>query len=157
VAYTQEEAYRWVTSPAYRVLIELQRVEGLMIGIIGRNLRKWGLTVPKLNILALLRYGPESGLSLGDLGNLMLVSPSNMTGLIDRLERDGLVRRSPDPHDRRSFRALITEKGKKLLEEVLPQHVAYVEDLLRSMDRGEKERLITLLSKLEQAAAKARG
>ena len=73
-----------------------------------------------------------------------------MTGLIDRLERKGLVRRAPGA-DRRSHRLQITPKGLKLLDEVWPQHCDAVKRLIGELDRSRVANLLDGLSTLRQA------
>ena len=68
-----------------------------------------GLSSGRLGILfRLMRSGDTS---LGDLADALDTTPRNITGLVDHLERDGLVERVPDPDDRRSVRARLTEAG----------------------------------------------
>jgi DNA-binding MarR family transcriptional regulator len=54
----------------------------------------------------------EDGLKVVELGRRAGLEPSTMTGLLDRMERDGLVARTADPHDRRALRILLTERGR---------------------------------------------
>ena len=53
----------------------------------------------------------DDGLKVGELGRRAGLEPSTMTGLLDRMERDGLLERGPDPTDRRALRILLTQKG----------------------------------------------
>jgi DNA-binding MarR family transcriptional regulator len=57
-----------------------------------------------------------------ELSDLVVLSPSGMTHLVTRLERDGLVSRSADVNDRRSFFVTLTKKGHRRLEEARPTH-----------------------------------
>lgn len=59
----------------------------------------------------LLSLWDEDGLKANELGKRAGLEPSTMTGLLDRMERDGLVKREPDPHDRRANRILLTKAG----------------------------------------------
>jgi DNA-binding MarR family transcriptional regulator len=70
-----------------------------------------GLTESRLQILAYLYACPGHQMPLGALAEAQDVAPRTVTGLIDNLERDGLVRRVPDPSDRRSVRARLTKTG----------------------------------------------
>jgi len=70
-----------------------------------------GLSSGRLGLLfRLMRCGDTP---LGDLAMALDSSPRNITGLVDHLERDGLVERVPDPEDRRSVKARLTEEGRK--------------------------------------------
>ena len=70
------------------------------------------LSLAKLNVLGIL-VGSSNPLTLGELAQRLACVRSNVTQLVDRLESDGLVRREPDPADRRSIRAVITDSGRE--------------------------------------------
>jgi DNA-binding MarR family transcriptional regulator len=70
-----------------------------------------GLSESRLRVLTRLCHRPRGQLALGALAEGMDVTPRTMTDIIDVLERDGLVKRVPDPMDRRSVQAVITEAG----------------------------------------------
>jgi len=101
-----------------------------------------------------LMYAGDNGLVLSELGERMLVSRANITGLVDRLERDGLVYREADPQDRRSLRAKITPKAVSLLQRVAPVHGEFTAGVLSALDRRDKETLIELLEKLQSGLSK---
>jgi DNA-binding MarR family transcriptional regulator len=71
----------------------------------------YGLSESRLRVLTRLCHRPSRQLPLGALAEGMDVTPRTMTDIIDVLERDGLVKRVPDPADRRSVQAVITEAG----------------------------------------------
>ena len=70
-----------------------------------------GLSESRLRVLTRLCHRPSRQLPLGALAEGMDVTPRTMTDIIDVLERDGLVKRVPDPADRRSVQAVITDAG----------------------------------------------
>lgn len=75
-----------------------------------------GLSAGGFDLLLRLSTAGDEGLPLGELAQALGVTPRNVTGLVDTLERDGLVRRVPDPADRRSVRAVATQDGLGWLE-----------------------------------------
>ncbi|WP_258054517.1 MarR family winged helix-turn-helix transcriptional regulator [Streptomyces sp. Ru71] len=75
-----------------------------------------GLSAGALDLLARLRTASEDGLRMGELARAAGVSPRNVTGLVDTLERDGLAERVQNPSDRRSVRVRITPAGREWLE-----------------------------------------
>ncbi|GAA1014886.1 MarR family transcriptional regulator [Acrocarpospora pleiomorpha] len=75
-----------------------------------------GLSSGALDVLIRLSAGAEDGLSIGELAQSAGVSSRNVTGLVDTLERDGLVQRVPDRRDRRSVLARITPDGQAWIE-----------------------------------------
>jgi DNA-binding MarR family transcriptional regulator len=81
-----------------------------------RYAERQGLSEGRLQLLFMLRRGGETGISLGRLADFMRVSPRNVTGLVDNLERAGLVERIPDPDDRRSIHARLTPAGRERID-----------------------------------------
>src|SRR5437667_5874658 len=77
---------------------------------------KHGLSEGRLHVLFQLAAAPDHRLPLGELAEQLEVTPRNVTGLIDHLERDGLVERIDDPQDRRSTYARLTPAGGRRLE-----------------------------------------
>lgn len=92
----------------------------------------------------------ESALTLSELSERMLRVNSNTTAMIDHLEAKGLVRREPDPKDRRATRVRLTEAGIKLWEEVVPKHDGFISGLLSVLTDFETTALIALLGKTEK-------
>src|SRR4051794_30723772 len=95
--------------------------------IISRELRKQvesaGLiTLPQFDVLVQLSRQNEA-LSFVELSRKLLVTSGNLTGIIDRLERESLVVREPDSTDRRVVRIRLTAKGKDLVKRMIPEHV----------------------------------
>jgi MarR family 2-MHQ and catechol resistance regulon transcriptional repressor len=113
--------------------------------IVSRYMAEYGLSKSTLNILAILRHGPAEGMQLHDLGELLLVSRANITGLIDHLEEKGLVKRVVDTHDRRARLAHITKKGEMLLDEFMPIHFRNVNALFQDVAVDDKNTLTRLL------------
>jgi MarR family 2-MHQ and catechol resistance regulon transcriptional repressor len=113
----------------------------------GRYMAEYGLSKSSVNILMLLRYGPARGMQLHELGELLLVSRANITGLIDHLEEKGYVTRSVDPEDRRARYARITKEAEALLDEFIPVHCGKVKSMLHDLSEDEKGTLLHLLKK----------
>lgn len=80
-----------------------------------------GLSNTTFDVLVRLARTPGHRLRMGDLAAQTALSTSGITRIVDRLERDGLVRRRPSPDDRRSQTAVLTDAGRKRVEEVLPE------------------------------------
>lgn len=99
-------------------------------------------------LAALRRAGQPYQLSPTELYNSLLISSGAMTNRVDRLEQRGLVRRLPDPNDRRGVLVALTPQGKKLVDEVTTAHSENEEALLGQLTSGERKNLATLLRKL---------
>lgn len=94
----------------------------------------------------------------GELADMASVSRATITGLLDTLERDALVRREPHPDDRRQMSIHLTPKAQTLMQEILPGHFRLINQLMGSLSDNERRTLVRLLAKVSaQAAAVAPG
>jgi MarR family 2-MHQ and catechol resistance regulon transcriptional repressor len=84
----------------------------------------------------------------GEISQKVLKSGSNMTTVIDNLERDGYVRRERDEKDRRVIHVHLTEAGTSKVEAVLPNHVATLVEIFKVLSPTEQEALGELCKKL---------
>ena len=94
----------------------LRQTARLTRHLMDRWAEKHGLSEGRLHVLFTLASAPDHQLPLGELADQLDVTPRNVTGLIDHLERDGLVARVDDPDDRRQTYARLTVAGGKRLE-----------------------------------------
>jgi DNA-binding MarR family transcriptional regulator len=102
------------------------------------------------DVLATLRRsGPPYRLRASDFTRTLMITSSGATKRLDRLERAGLIERSPDPHDRRGTLIGLTEQGHAAIDAVTPPHLDNERDLLSSLTAEEREQLADLLRKLQ--------
>ncbi|WP_249012370.1 MarR family winged helix-turn-helix transcriptional regulator [Conexibacter sp. DBS9H8] len=94
----------------------IMRVQQLWLARCNEALGHFGLTFPRYEVLALLRFSRRGELPLGKIGTRLQVHPTSVTSLIDGLERDGLVLRARDDRDRRLTLARLTAAGNERLE-----------------------------------------
>lgn len=113
-------------------------------------LRPFGLTDSQFNVLHLLRYqtGPDGTATQTELGRMLLVNRSNVTGLVDRMEQAGWVERLDDPADRRVKRIRLTAAGRKLLDRVDAVYIHKVAAVMRTLSAREQTELCRLLEKV---------
>ncbi len=136
---------------ALRLRVTLDRCHSTCDKAIAEKAKEYGLTRPQLRTLeALYHLGP---LSLGELGDKLLVTPGTVTYVMDRLEDKGLVCRYRCPDDRRLIRAKLTPKGQALLAEILPGYFDFIEHLSRHLTTEEQETMGTLLKRLGKGIA----
>lgn len=109
----------------------------------------FGLNGGEFDVLATLRRsGQPYQLTPTDLFNSLMVSSGTMTHRIDRLEQADLVKRIPDPSDRRGTLIQLTSKGFNVIEKAVEAHVANIHRLLVILDEAERKVLAQLLHKL---------
>ena len=82
------------------------------------DLKKLGLTPPQFYVLATIGYA--GGLPFGEIGSKMMVTVSNLTGIVDRLEEKKLASHKRDENDRRVVHVVMTEKGGKIYKTTIP-------------------------------------
>lgn len=111
-------------------------------------LSAYGLSSAKLGVLKHLVLADEP-LPLGHLAARLTCVKSNITQLVDRLERDGLVQRVHDSDDRRCLRAAITEEGRRRCALGTKAELEVEQVLLSSFSRREQKELALLLAKLD--------
>ena len=91
---------------------------------------------------------PEEGASLGFLAQHVKRDPSNITGIVDRLERSGLTVRGKDPRDRRVIKVFMTEEGKAIREKIKAVYPDAVHQRMQVLSEDEKKQLELILEKL---------
>jgi DNA-binding MarR family transcriptional regulator len=109
--------------------------------ILRRRMRaQFGTTLPRFDVMAALDRAPD-GLSMSELSRHLMVTNGNTTTLVAAMERDGLVRRTVSPHDRRSFSVVLTAAGRASFEQLASAHASWVSELLAGVDPADAERL----------------
>jgi MarR family 2-MHQ and catechol resistance regulon transcriptional repressor len=112
---------------------------------------EYGVTPTQLGVLEALAYlGPMAHCALA---SKLLVSASNLTTVLDNLERDGLVRRDRDLRDRRVSMTSLTPTGEARLASFFPQHVQRLVGAMSGLDASEQLQLARLCRKLGRTAA----
>jgi DNA-binding MarR family transcriptional regulator len=111
--------------------------------------RSYGLDGGLYDVLATLRRSGEPyRLRSTDFAEALMLTASAATKRLDRLERAGLIRREPDPTDRRGVQIALTSKGRRLIDTVTPRHLENERQLLTGLTPAEQQRLADLLRKL---------
>ena len=130
-----------------RLVLDVFRASSLLAKAGNRLAGSLGLTQQQWVCLAAIARGGREGLPLSQLGKSLLVTKANVTGMVDRLERDGYVSREAHPSDRRVTRARLTAKGRQFLDRIAPLECAWTERAFGAFRRSEKEDLVRLLEK----------
>ncbi len=111
-------------------------------------LKPFNLTPVKFNALMLIKHqGQAHGLSQNEICHHLIVSPSNITRLLDRLTKEGLITRSAQANDRRVNLVKITKKGSILLDRAWPSYCDMVKASSKSLNQNELNQLSVLLLK----------
>lgn len=109
----------------------------------------YGISRGEFDVLATLRRSGEPyTLSPRQLSATLMLTTGGMTGRLDKLERAGLLRRSPDPHDRRGLQVTLTEKGLDTIDRAVGAGLAVQTEALSSFDDEQAGQLADLLREL---------
>jgi DNA-binding MarR family transcriptional regulator len=108
-----------------------------------------GINKGELDVLKMLRFGDvQQRLSPSQLSDRLRISTGAMTNRLDRLEEQGLIRRTPDPADRRGIQIELTEQGEKVFTAAIDRQIEKEKALIGPLDAKERERLGGLLRTL---------
>ncbi len=114
---------------------------------------RFGISRPQWAVLIVLHRSEEgggsSGMRLRDLGERLFIQPPSVTGVVDRLEREGLVARSKEEDDLRVRRVRLTDEGRAVIERVLAVHAGEVEALMSGLTDRQQATLAELLDQLD--------
>ncbi len=117
---------------------------------VSKKLEKWQLSVPKYGVIRQL-YNHES-LTLSEISQKIFSGNSNVTTLIDRMERDGLVERVEGGNDRRVKRIRLTEKGLALAPKVVSEYRGFLhQTMMNCLTHEEQQTLTDLLYKVMES------
>jgi DNA-binding MarR family transcriptional regulator len=143
------ETWPELDTGSVRVIARLGRATAYLDAGINARLGEFGLTRKSFDVLAALRRsGRPYRLSPTVLYQALMRTSGAMTHRLAELERAGLIKRVPDPDDRRSVLVELTRKGLTLFDRVAPVHLANERELLRGLTAKEQECLAGLLAKL---------
>jgi DNA-binding MarR family transcriptional regulator len=114
-----------------------------------------GITGAQFNVLILLHAQTEDGtMSQSDLGRLLTVHRSNVTGLVDRLEAQGLVRRQDDQKDRRVYRVALTDSGRETARRAEELYLSRIHGIMSVLEPREWKALSSALGKIRTRVSK---
>lgn len=135
--------------PFLPVLRELARCYQAFEAYSAAHVRTMGLTSSQFDIVATL--GNTPGMSFKELGEKTLITKGTLTGVVDRLEAQRLVRRSASAEDGRSMIVSLTAAGARLFDSVFPAHLDHLRLALGGLDAAGLQRTETVLRELRAA------
>jgi DNA-binding MarR family transcriptional regulator len=109
-----------------------------------------GLSLARLRVL--FQLTERSTIRMGELSACVDVAPRTMTSTVEAMERDGLVQRRPDPHDRRATIVSITAAGRRSFDEGRRQQAMAIADVFEALDADQRLALKGVLDELLRAA-----
>jgi DNA-binding MarR family transcriptional regulator len=134
---------------AMEVFGRIYRLSRTMGDRMEKAYQPYGIARGEFDVLATLRRSGEPyTLSPRQLSATLMLTTGGMTGRLDKLERGGLLRRSPDPHDRRGLKVTLTEKGLDVIDRAVGAGLAVQTAALSHLDDEQAGQLADLLREL---------
>jgi DNA-binding MarR family transcriptional regulator len=129
----------------------IMRAQQIVLAQLEPLLRPLGLTFARYETLTLLSFSRDGSASMSELGERLMIHPTSVTSLVNRLERQGYVTREPDPRDRRVTLARIAPAGRRAAE-LATESLVDARFGLTGLTRGEARQLLELVRKARVGA-----
>lgn len=136
-----------------RLWLRLLKVSRQVEGELRQNLRQdYATTLPRFDVMAALERHPE-GLKMSELSGELMVSNGNVTGIIDRLVKDGTVERESVDGDRRASRVRLTKSGLGEFTQQAKAHAGWIDRIFARMDNETAQTVTEMLEKVNSPKA----
>ena len=146
--YESDKDNNYKTNLNLSTLIVFTRAEQKIHKMEYQTIKEGGLTNSQFAVLEVL-YS-KGDLKICEIIEKILTTSGNVTVVIKNLEKDGLVSKNSDPEDKRSMLISITDKGKKIMDEIFPKHVDNINNIFSILTTEEKLELKKILKKFKQ-------
>ncbi|MEU7427755.1 MULTISPECIES: MarR family transcriptional regulator [unclassified Streptomyces] len=107
---------RWGNVPSMAAITSIMRAQQILLAEVDAVVKPYGLTFARYEALVLLTFSKAGELPMSKIGERLMVHPTSVTNTVDRLVRSGLVAKRPNPNDGRGTLAVITAKGREVVE-----------------------------------------
>jgi DNA-binding MarR family transcriptional regulator len=131
-----------------RMMAALSNTYHILLSVMERALTEYGVTPQSMDVLLALYVKRGQECLLGELGEMLMVSPANITGLVEGLVRKGLATRKEHPGDRRKRLAAITPQGIALMEDFIPESARFFQEVFVSVTLQDKQQLCERLGQV---------
>jgi DNA-binding MarR family transcriptional regulator len=144
-----ERQFPQVDSRASDCVINLWRTHTMISEEMGRVLRPFDLTLTGFRVVMMLRVAGGT-LAPAEIADRLGSARATVTGVLDSLEKRGLVRRLPHPEDRRRLPVQMTDEAATLLDRLLPAYFEHERGVVGALGAAEQERLVELLGEIQR-------
>lgn len=144
------EKYPTLNPSASEAFLHLLRTGDAVFAAEGAFLGKHDISHGRFMVLMLLNRRAEEPSTPAELADEAGVTRATMTGLVDTLQKDGLVTRKNNSQDRRTVLVQLTAAGRKLLAHILPGYFASVTRMMQPLNKTERTQFVTLLQKIQR-------
>ena len=134
-----------------KILIGIVRLAETFKRIHSAVFRNYGLSFPQYNVLRVLEASRDGQNKIGNVSEIMLVPGANITGIAQRLAKDGFIIKKSDPADERVTILEITTKGKSTLKTIENEKDAWLGVMLQNMPLNEKNDLLGKVRRIQKS------
>lgn len=145
--------YHEVDASSIQTSLTLLKVAAELHGALGQHFSRYDLSQGRFVVLIMLHTTPGGEMCCSDIADSVGVSRATMTGLLDGLERDGLIRRLDHREDRRRVTIALTAEGRRFLDKILPDHFRKVAGLMAKLTADDRKKFVQLLEKVRSGIA----
>ncbi len=110
---------------------------------------EFDVTLPRFDLMSAL-YREQGGLTMGELSKRLLVSNGNVTGIVERLKKEGLVKRWTLPTDRRVYSVGLTAKGRRDFKKLAKRHRQWIIDIMGDLDDNQTVQMSEMMDGLRE-------
>ena len=146
-ARRQWESRHWDAPAAMAMVTSVMRAQQIVIARVDEALRPFDLTFARYEALVLLSFSRKGELPLGKMGDRLMLHPTSVTNIIDRLEQQGLALRVRHPTDRRTTLAQITADGRRVVDKAT-EAVTAIDFGVAALSQAELDQVTDLLRTL---------
>jgi DNA-binding MarR family transcriptional regulator len=141
---------RWDAGDAMEAATSIMRAQQLVLAVVEEALVPFNLTFARYEALTLLSFSRRGSLPMGKMGQRLMIHAASVTNIVDRLEAQGLVKRTAHPDDRRTILCELTNDGRRIAEKAAAA-VNTIEFGVGILSPAERTQLIRLVRKLRAA------
>jgi DNA-binding MarR family transcriptional regulator len=147
-------AFDWADRPAIEASLTVNAAYNAQVGALSRLCSALGInrTVGRHALIRLLHFADAHRMTQFEIAAEMQVTSSNVTFLVDGLEKEGLVQRLPHPTDRRTVHVQLTPEGETFAELIVPSMARFMASMLDGFDDEEKRVFVGLLERFRRNA-----
>ena len=146
------------TKDTLRLWLRMLSLTNMVERRLRQNLRTgYDVTLPRFDVMAALYDNEPEGSSMGEISRRCMVTKGNVTGIVERLEREGLIDRRQRPEDRRSHVVRLTDAGREAFEAMASDLEGWVASMFSGLDEEEVEQLAELLGKAKRSVRSING
>src|SRR5690625_2714520 len=142
----RNEYLRRKQDPSLKLFVVLSKAYRSVADQVAIDIQGYGLNTTDFGVMELLYHEGEQPLQ--KIGERILLASGSITYVVDKLERKGLVKRTPSAKDRRITYASLTSVGEQLLNDIFAEHWKQIEAITAGLTEEEKIQAIELLKKL---------